>query len=136
MLSGDKRTDTMKKETISSGAAFIAAMLQDPAVLEALEPVFCRIGAAIARSTAEQINTRHANALVPPKDAVIPIQDLCMMLKTTENTFRKHFIKTGKLQLVPPPANADRRKKYVSAKAWAAISKEVPMNVIRIKTAA
>lgn len=125
----------MKKETISSGAAFIAAILQDPAVLEALEPVFCRIGAAIARSTADQINTRHANVLVPPKDAVIPIQDICKALRTTEATFKKHFLDTKKLELVPPPANADKRKKYVSAKAWANISKEVPMKVIRIKAA-
>lgn len=125
----------MKNETAKAGAAFLAQLLSDPAVLEAIAPVLDRIGARIADATAQRINDRHANALAPQKDGLIPVADCCKQIKKSWPTFKKAFIDTGKLKILPAPPNADKRMKYVSAKAWALAIREVPMQVIRLKAA-
>ncbi len=125
----------MKKETAKAGAAFLAQLLSDPSVLEALAPVLAQIGARIADQTALRIQERHADALSPKKDGVIPVKDCCKLLKISKPTFKKHFIDTGKITEVPAPDNADRREKYVSAIAFQKLIKAVPMQVIRLNAA-
>lgn len=120
----------------NAAADLLTALLRDPQFLQAMQPAFASIGAAIAKATAETITQRHAADLVPPADGAIPVQDLCKLLKCSEPTFRKHFIDNGKLEYIPAPPQADRRKRYVSAKAWAEASKAVPMKVISINKAA
>lgn len=126
-----------QSSTIAAAAAsLISELLRHPEFLQAMAPAFAAIGQHIAKETAGAITSRHAADLVPPTDAAIPVQDLCKLLKCSEPTFRKHFIENGKLQYIPAPPNADRRRKYVSAKAWAEASKAVPMRVTHIATAA
>lgn len=125
----------MKNETANAGAKFLAQLLSDPAVLDALAPVLAQIGARIADATAQRIQERHAESLTPKKDGVIPIKDCCMMLKITKPTFKKHFLDTKKIAVVPAPDNADRRQQYVSALAFQKLIKAVPMQVLRLKAA-
>lgn len=125
----------MKNDTAKSGAAFLAQLLSDPAVLEALEPVLAKIGARIADQTAARIHERHADALSPKKDGVIPVKDCCELLKVSKPTFKKHFLDTGKIKTVPAPENADRRQQYVSAMAFQKLIKAVPAKVVRLNAA-
>lgn len=126
----------MKKETVSIGAQFIKELLKEPEILKALEPFFANIGARIAEQTADRIQSHHSNALLPQKDAVVPVSDCCKMLKISKPTFKKHFLDNGKLKLVPAPANADKRAQYVSAKEFQKVIKAVPMQVVRLNKAA
>ena len=117
-------------------AQLFTELLNDPAFAQAIEPIFNKIGQRIAESTARAITERHAADIVPPADAAIPVQDLCRLMNISEPTFRKHFIDNGKLEYIPTPPKADRRRKYVSAQAWANVSREVPMKVVSINRAA
>lgn len=126
----------MKSETSKAAAAFLAELLKEPGLLDLLSPIFSRIGEQIAAQTAAKINERHASSLVPPKDALIPVSDCCAHLGVSLPTFKKHFVATKKLALYPPPPGADRRQRYVSAKAFANLIKEAPMKVVSIKKAA
>lgn len=126
----------MRKETVSIGAQFVKELLKEPEILEALAPFFSAIGTRIAEQTADRIQSHHSHALLPQKDAVVPVSDCCKMLKCSKPTFKKHFLDTGKLHLVPAPANADKRAQYVSAKEFQKIIKAVPMQVVRINKAA
>ncbi len=125
----------MKKETIALGSKFLAELLQDPAIMEALAPIFARIGAKIAEQTAAQITSRHMGALIQPKDTLLPVSDACSMLKISAPTFRRRFIQTGLLKLIEAPENGDKRMKYVSAKAFGKLYQATPMAVVRLKAA-
>lgn len=126
----------MKNETAKAGAHFLAQLLNDPQVLEALMPVFAQIGARIADQTAQRIKERHSDALIPQKDVVVPVSDCLAKLGVSMPTFKKHFLDTGKLKIVDPPENADRRQKYVLAKEFAKVIAAVPMRVMRLNKAA
>jgi hypothetical protein len=125
----------MKDSTAKAGAQFLAQLLSDPAVLDALEPVLAQIGARIAEQTARRLDERHSQQLAPKRDGVIPVSDCCKMLKVSKPTFKKHFLDTGKIKLAVAPDNADRRQQYVSAIAFQKLIKAVPMQVVRLNAA-
>lgn len=117
-------------------AQLLTELFNDPGFTQAIQPFIHKLGQHIAESTASAITERHAAEIVPPADAAIPVQDLCRMMKISEPTFRKHFIDNGKLEYIPTPPKADRRRKYVSAQAWASVSREASMKVVSINRAA
>lgn len=126
----------MKNELARAGANLLIALFKDPEFLSAIDPALQIIGSKIGDSAAKSLLERHANALVTPKDAVVPVSDCCKLLKISKPTFKKYFLDTGKLHLVDPPDNADRRSHYVSAKEFQNVIKAVPMQVVRINKAA
>lgn len=121
--------------------------MSDAQIQKALEkflmPVFVKalkqVQGEFAGAMANEVREKHNDALLPPMDALISVQEIKRVLgrngvPMAHSTFVKHFIDTNRLVYVDNPS--DRRGKYVSAIQWASIQGAQPLKVISIKRVA